>query len=203
MTTSRLRPGSWWLASALGLALGIPAGLALGAPLEVVVGMVLVTPIMLGMVGAIVGTSQWLVLRRQLARAGWWVAVTAVGLSAGLTTAVVVIEKGGALLTGGPVRLATTGLGGLAAAVALLGILGGIALGIAQWLYLRRRTRATAGWIWSNTLALTAGLLLGLGLASLVFGDVRSLAGAAAFLVSSGLVFGLITARALPRAVAP
>ena len=63
----------WTLLTMLGLAVGLAAGLLLGAPVEAVVGMILVTPVLTAIVGAALGTSQWLALRRKLAHSRWWI----------------------------------------------------------------------------------------------------------------------------------
>jgi hypothetical protein len=70
----------WTLLSAAGLAAGLFAGAFLGAPVQAVVGMMLVTPVLTVLGGAVLGTAQWLELRRRFARAGWWVAASAAGL---------------------------------------------------------------------------------------------------------------------------
>ena len=58
--------------------LGVVWGKVEGGVLGVVVGL---RTVVVGMVvrGAVVGTAQWLVLRRRLHRAGWWVLATALG----------------------------------------------------------------------------------------------------------------------------
>src|SRR4030095_4165892 len=95
----------WTLASAAGLAVGLVAALALGAPIETVVGAMLVTPIMTGIVGAVFGTSQWVLLRRRLENARWWIPASAVGLGLGLAGGVVLVEQVGRALTGGHVNV--------------------------------------------------------------------------------------------------
>ncbi len=71
------RAGQWVVASAVGWAIGwafivlfLPhqAGLFLGA-----------------VVGAALGLAQWLVLRQQFHRAGWWIVISTLGWAAGLT----------------------------------------------------------------------------------------------------------------------
>ena len=58
----------WTLFGAAGLACGLIAALALGAPIQTVVGLLLITPILSGVVGAVLGTSRD--LRRRLANSG-------------------------------------------------------------------------------------------------------------------------------------
>ena len=109
------------------------------------------------------------------------------------------VEKGGELITGTPTRMSSTGLLGLVLAMLVIGVLGGACSGLAQWLYLRRHSDATLGWVGNSMLALTAGLLTGLAIASLIFGGVTTAAGGITFLACTGVVFGGLTARALPR----
>src|SRR5947208_9022300 len=97
----------WTLLSAAGLAGGLIAALGLGAPIQAVVGMMLVTPILTGMVGAALGTSQWVLLRRRLASARWWIPASAAGLGVGLALGVVLVEQTGRAITGGQVHVAT------------------------------------------------------------------------------------------------
>jgi hypothetical protein len=70
--------GGWVLASTVGWAVGAGSGWAVGAgsgwDVDLVVGGEgLIFTLMLAVGGASVGIAQWLVLRRQVARAGWWV----------------------------------------------------------------------------------------------------------------------------------
>src|SRR5436305_2804795 len=83
----------WTLLTMLGLAVGLAAGLLLGGPIGAVVGMILVTPAVTGIVGAALGTSQWLALRRRLAHARWWIAASAAGLGLGLAAGVTLVEQ--------------------------------------------------------------------------------------------------------------
>jgi hypothetical protein len=61
--------GGWVLASTVGWAMGV----AVGAALALVVDEAQIFAMVFAMGGASVGIAQWLVLRRQVARAGWWV----------------------------------------------------------------------------------------------------------------------------------
>ena len=83
----------WTLLSALGLALGLVAALVLGDPIDAVVGMILVTLVLTGVVGAFLGTSQWVVLRKRLANARWWIPASAAGLGLGLTGGIVLVGR--------------------------------------------------------------------------------------------------------------
>jgi hypothetical protein len=73
-----LRRAGWWiLASAVGWSGGWAIALAL-APQGIGI---LTEPLL----GAAIGTLQWLVLRRQLHQAGWWIVVSSLGWTIALT----------------------------------------------------------------------------------------------------------------------
>ena len=71
-----LQAGWWILASALGWAGGLVLIVLVLPPEAGVLGAILV--------GAIIGAAQWLVLRRWVYGAGWWVPISALGWAAGL-----------------------------------------------------------------------------------------------------------------------
>jgi hypothetical protein len=74
----RLRQAGWWiLASAAGWSGGWGITLAL-APQGIGI---LTEPLL----GAAMGTLQWLVLRRQLRQAGWWIVISSLGWTVALT----------------------------------------------------------------------------------------------------------------------
>jgi hypothetical protein len=80
--------------------------------------------------GATIGAAQWLVLRRQLPRTGWWVLATAIGYSI-------------PLVFGSP-------MGGLEPpwlAGAAMFLEFGVLLGALQWLVLRGRVERAGWWI--------------------------------------------------------
>jgi hypothetical protein len=70
----------WVLASSVGLAVGLAVvGAVSGAvPLDVV--------------GAVAGVAQWLLLRRQVRRAGWWILASTVGWAVGLAVVNAVVD---------------------------------------------------------------------------------------------------------------
>ena len=76
------RSGWWVLATAVGGLVGglVVAGLAVGWLVGLVVGLVVSW--------AVVGTAQWIVLRKRVHRSGWWMLVTAVGGPVGLVVGV-------------------------------------------------------------------------------------------------------------------
>jgi len=73
-----LRQGGWWiLASGVGWAGGWGIVMA-AAPLNIGI-------VAEALLGAAMGTLQWLVLRRQLRQAGWWIVVSSLGWTVALT----------------------------------------------------------------------------------------------------------------------
>ncbi len=190
----------WLVASTLGLAVGIPGGLALGAPLEVIVGAMLVTPLMLGLSGLLLGGSQWLALKDRMPGVVRWIGLTALGFAVGFTVAVVLVEQGGERLTGEPMRLATAGTFGLAASLVVMGVVGGSTLGLAQSLAVRGVEGAMRTWTVASATGLTVGFLVGMGLATAA-GGMGTAPGLVLFLLSSGAVYAGLTGRALQRIV--
>ena len=103
--------------------------------------------------GLMVGLAQWLVLRRWIRRAGWWVLALAVGSALGA-------------LLGGPlvmplVEMVAWEYGwevGDAIHGILVGGIAGILIGIAQWLILRRHARKATWWVLLSMIAMLATL---------------------------------------------
>ena len=83
----------WWvLASTVGWAVGGTVGEAVGGGLSRDINVAGYVSVAVGGIAA--GVLQWLVLRRQVARAGWWVLASAVGwvvggLMAGIAAGIV------------------------------------------------------------------------------------------------------------------
>lgn len=75
--------------------------------------------------GSVIGAAQWLALRGRVGNIGGWIPATALGLGVG--------EGVGAALTG-----AGTSIGALLVA----GVSSGLAVGISQWILLRRHAPA-------------------------------------------------------------
>jgi hypothetical protein len=94
--------------------------------------------------GAVIGTSvgilQWLVMRRHVSRAGWWILVSIVGFGIGK-----LIGDAIAQAVSGPVGI---GLSGGAI---------GASLGLAQWLILRRHVVEAGWWVLASALAWAVG----------------------------------------------
>ena len=188
----------WTLLTMLGLAAGIATALLLDRPVEAVVGMMLVTPILTFVAGAILGASQWLQLRSLLSHTRLWVLATCIGLGVGLALGVVTVENVGRLLAGHRPNLFHLSVLWRAASLAALGLITGCALGAAQWLMVLRR-QASLTWIVKSA----ASLAIAFSLSSLVvdglLGDISSAPGAISFVLLAGAIFGAGTARPLLR----
>ncbi len=131
--------GLWWtLATVVGLAMAMLIGPRLGG---------VVNP-------AILGLTQWLVLRRYISKAGWWILATTIG---GVV----------ALYIGSAVTFFTTGILWHGAGL-VGGAVGGAILGLAQWLVLRRHVSQAGWWILASAVALAvgAGWVVNLGISS-------------------------------------
>lgn len=84
--------------------------------------------------GAVIGAAQWLVLRRRIANASWWIPATSLGFALGLGIGTAVVDAG-------------TGVGDLA----ISGAITGLAIGTAQFLVLRNASKRA--WLWIPTVA--------------------------------------------------
>jgi len=165
----------WVLASGLGGAVGFALAEAVLHILSEALSNAMTEIAIFGLIGAAMGTLQWLVLRRNLAQAGWWVAASAVGGT--------LFGIGGASF-GSEVQIHLAILYGLM----------GIILGALQWLVLRRQVSRSGWWM--------VGSLLGWALAVQVvqfvdrFELMRGLPETIGLIIGSGLigtVVGMVT----------
>jgi hypothetical protein len=193
---------SWIGLTTGGWAVGLGAGLLLGAPIQFVVGMMLVTPVVTGLAGGVLGAGQWLALRHWRGT-GWWIPATAIGLGVGLTVGITLVEQLGRWLTGGPVNVARLTTAERAGSFAVIGVVTGVFLGAAQWLVLRRTARRSGAWIASTILAITVGLVGPLLVADAVFGGVTVPLGFGAFVLLSGCTIGVISGLRLRGLLTP
>lgn len=156
--------------------------------------------------GALVGTGQWLALRRHL-RAGWWMPATCLGWA--VTGVIVGTVSGvafGTVSTIGP-RL---GVGGTVIAAVTNCIVVGLLPASAQWLILRKQVRARRWQLVSLVgLALgliTAFLVVRIGLVLVVPWlrpeDFPSAKASVAVGAVTGLVYGAVTRPAVTRVCA-
>jgi hypothetical protein len=192
---------TWAALTAIGLTAGVLAAVLLGAPIGSVVGMMLVTPVMTILVGAVLGTTQWFQLRSVLTRSYRWIPITAVGLGAGLALGVVMVEQIGGLLAGHAVNVFR--LSSLDRAVSLLvvGAVAGLSLGATQALALRFPRTLRPSWILRSSLALAIGFPLSSLLVDELIGGLRSPIGVILFFVCAGTVLGASTGRPSLRTV--
>ena len=164
----------WAFASGLGGAVGFALADAVLHTFSEALYRAMAEKVIFGLLGAAMGTLQWLVLRRHFSQAGWWVAVSAVG---GTLVGI------GAASYGSRVKVNLVIVYGLV----------GVILGALQWLVLRRRISRSGWWMvasplgWAlavlavqsldrlglmRGLSETIGLILAFGLAGTVVGIV-------------------------------
>jgi hypothetical protein len=105
--------------------------------------------------GLVAGCLQYLLLRRYLPRMGWWIVATVVGW----LFPIAVLRLGSAVL---PAALDVSTVWSVAVVVVLIGG----SIGLAQWLVLRQRVCHAAWWILAS--------VLGWGMAALAGGDTIS-----------------------------
>lgn len=196
---SRNRYISWIILTAVGLCLGLSVGLAISAPIELLVGMVLVTPVMLGFVGAVLGASQWFVLQLSPRSGSLWIGVTAVGMAIGMTAGVVLVEVIGRALIGEQPRLFSLSMMEQAAGLTLIGALTGLTVGFAQWLVLRKSTENAGKWIFVSFIGFGLGFPIGAIVSNLTVGGIASITGFSLFLIISGMLIGSVTGTMLKK----
>jgi hypothetical protein len=145
----------WWiLAGLVSYTVGFPVGQALGKSLlwGWVVG------------GGLAALLQWVLLRHQLTRAGWWIVASVAGLIVGTGLSFVVSQY-------------VLQVGGLTASFASVGATVGFGIGVAQCAVLRLQVRRSGWWV----LASTAGYSLGV---------LAAVNNPVDILLRSGLIFG-------------
>jgi len=161
-----------------------------------------VTAVSIGLLGALVGLLQWLVLRRWLPGTGWWIGVTAGGWAAAGAIAGTLSGFLAGTVTGvGP------GIGVLGYLLALVGGVAAMGLlpGVLQSLVLGHRVEAL-DWSGAHLSALGAGFVVAFPVMLVVAALLRlSLPSPQTWAVGGllmGTVFGIVTWRVLERALA-
>jgi len=144
--------------------------------------------IILGVVfGVMIGVLQWLVLRRQIDRAYWWIAATVAGLGLGTPLGILALR---------PMFAGPTGIGELSSLlyfILLAALVPGAVVGLLQRLVLRRHFSGTWWWVLTSALTWPVSFLY-----VLEGGDDVSLAmERAGSLAGLGLVLGTISGIAL------
>lgn len=154
-------------------------------------------------IGGVLGSAQWLVMRRSNAgssrgRGLWWVLASSVSGLLGLALGTALGDWLAPALVSSPVdREAAAGLIGLrdALSTAVSGLLFGLLLGGAQWFALRLPLRAAGWWLAANGLGWLLGLALG-AVAALPISVIGAM-------LTTGIVAGLVTGAALQRSLWP
>ena len=125
------------------------------------------SPLVLFLSWVVPGVLQWLVLRRKVSRAGWWVLATTVGYFVGWNGAIVLVGVVGWLGS----NYVSGIVGETVGWILLWGSYGAI-IGVPQWLVLRRQVARAGWWVLVSTVAWVGGSLA-IGIASwALFGTV-------------------------------
>jgi hypothetical protein len=191
---------NWTVLTTVGLAGGLVAGVIVGMPLGRLVNAMVTTAAVTCLIGGVLGFVQAIGLRPVLRRPLWWVLGTVVGLGLGLAAGVVAVEQLGLLAAG--VRPNVARLSAVMRAVSFVGLgaIAGSVLGVAQWLVLRAQAPGVKHWVGTTAI----GLAISFCGSSLLLDAARirigSGLGFAAFVVASGVMFGLATSRPLQHA---
>jgi hypothetical protein len=196
----------WVLANSLAETVGLGAAFGIGAILfpylnapGVLVALTTVAVAVLAgtlIEGTVVGTAQWLVLRRPLPSIKWrtWVLATATGgfvaWTLGMLPSTLIsaeAESGGSA----PSEPSEAMVYGLAA---LMGLAAGTILGTPQWIVLRRHIRRAALWIGANALAWVPGTVLAFVAADFIFSAGSGVATVVLAIVTLAAIGGIVGA---------
>ena len=137
--------------------------------------------------GAVIGVLQWLVLRRHIERAYWWIAATVAGLVLGTPLGIVALR---------PMFAGPTGTGELSSLlyfILLAALVPGAVVGLLQRLVLQRHFNGTWWWVLTSALTWPVSFLYVLEGGE----DVSLAVGRAGSLSGLGLVVGTISGIAL------
>ena len=146
MNTERTNIGTgFWLQWVLASMLGFAAGAAIGNAVA--------NWIFTALCGAVGGFMQWLVLRRQIAGAGWWVLASTLGFAIAPIAALA-----GVMAMSQVMSLDANPM----AAPILLGVLFGILSAIMPWLVLRRQVARAGWWVPAHLLGSLVGGAMGI-----------------------------------------
>jgi deazaflavin-dependent oxidoreductase (nitroreductase family) len=147
--------------------------------------------------GTVVGSAQWLVLRRPLPGMRWraWVLATAAGAFIAWTSGMLptTLLSAGSDESGGstPSEPSEAMVYALAA---LMGLVAGTILGTPQWLVLRRHVRRAAWWIGANALAWVPGMILAFVAADFIFSAGSGVATVVLAIVTLAAIGGIVGA---------
>ena len=146
MNTERTNIGTgFWLQWVLASMLGFAAGAAMGNAVT--------DWAFTALFGAVGGFMQWLVLRRQIAAAGWWVLASTLGFAIAPIAAIAGVMAMSQVMSldGNPM-----------AAPILLGVLFGVLSAIMPWLVLRRQVARAGWWVPAHLLGSLVGGAMGI-----------------------------------------
>jgi len=150
---------------------------------------------MLGLLFAVTGLAQWLVLRHHIKRSGWWAPATFGGWTIGLVIIV--------LLLGLITALTPAWVDNLIRVFVLplsLGPILGAVLGFFQWLVLRRQVPNGRRWVRASTVGVGIGFLPAAVLTVLNNWGLSILGNLSLLTLSLfGILYGWITGRAMLR----
>ena len=124
--------------------------------------------------------AQWLVLRRHISRAGWWVLATILGMAVGGAVG---------MATGVSRNVALAWAVGDGSEVVRTGATLGAAVGVAQWLVLRQHFAQAGWWIPASIAGWTVGAVAGLSFV----GDCAEFGRCFAGWVANGALTGAVT----------
>lgn len=203
MSSRQIERIQWLGLTVMGQLAGLALVLLLGLPIFAIADTIIGTPIVLSIVGLSLGTAQWPIIRRHLSPSWWWVVVSALGMSLGLTIGVTLVEQIGRALIGGPVNFRMLDLAARAVSFGTIGLMGGGALGLAQWFVLRRHAPRCSSWILVNAWSLGVGLACGSLLADAFMMSSDSIASAVILVGIGSAVAGACTAMTLVEIFSP
>jgi hypothetical protein len=175
----------WWL---LATTAGWMLGFVILASFPKTTTPALVEGALLTLSGTLSGALQWLVLRRHIRRAGWWVPASAAGWVGGFALFLLLAVSSVSVVE---MSAATTGLLLRFSLGAMAGAGVGAATGVLQWLVLRRQVHRAGGWVVAS---ITAWLLAFAGLVLASRSTSATFLGVGAMV---GVVVGGITGAAL------
>ena len=107
--------------------------------------------------GIVVGVAQWLILRKRVSKAGWWVIATGTGYFLGAITGFLVNQA----------LARVPGLPGRVAAVLTFAAAGAV-VGLLQGLVLRRHVSRAVWWVMGSSVGFGLAYAVGLGIRALV-----------------------------------
>ncbi len=159
----------WILANAVGETVGLGGTLLIGGLLLLNAQKTMVVPaaalaVLAGtfIEGTVVGTAQWLVLRRPLASMRWhvWALATAIGAFVAWTLGM--IPSTFIFASADTAGAASAPMSDLMvyALAAVMGFVLGSILGVPQWLVLRRHLPKAGWWVLANALAWMVGMVV-------------------------------------------